>query len=227
MRTITNEYLDLIAECQVFLFQEYSRQSWLEVSRESYLNYRQYAISKQEPEKRRQEPVARRQEIIARSQEPVVRRQEPEAKIQEPEKRSPELEVRSKEQPPSVEKQDFSDIRKSLAERFPEQIILPQPPDDAIAKNIKNGWKNSPQHPQIFLVVSKPQPRHSSFLTNICNALKIVHGLGAFVVEKSLLGDVKELIIELEDLDIYLREPKRKAHLWHAISQKCKEQEKG
>lgn len=237
MRPITNEYLDLVAEFQVFLFQDYSRQSWLEVSRESYLHYRNYAMSRSQgavdrspgPEAKSQEQIVR-QEPVARRHEPEKRSQEPEAKsTPQPEDKSHKSEVReqtpsvkSNEQLSPIEKQDFSDIRKILAEHFPEQIILSQPPDDTSAKKIKNGWNHSPQLPKIFLVVTNPLPRHSSLLANLCHALKIVHGVKADIIEKSQLGAVKEPLIELEDLDVYLREPKRKAHLWNTISKRVK-----
>lgn len=237
MQPITKEYLDIIAEFQIHLIQEYSPQSWLGVSRESYLHYRTYAIAQnqgarqQETNKspepiRSPEQVSKKPETVSVSHEPVVKPQAIAPKVpsatpvQEKSAFIPKTALL--EQPVTIKKQDFSDIRKIIAERFPEQIILPQPPDDSMAKAIKDAWKNNHQKPEIFLVVAKAQSRHAALLENLCKAIKIAYNMKAEVVDKIPLGDVREHVIELADLDAYLREPKLKANLWQTISQRVK-----
>ena len=226
----TDEYLNLIEQFQLHLMQEHTAHSWLAVSRESYWNYRTFASSIQKS--------APKQEIIHESQKVPVQKievkKEPERNpVQKPVEipkpapkvslTAPEPEKKIKTSPlePAAPKEldNFADIRKILSERFPEQVILPQPPDDSLAQTIKTAWKNT----TLNLVVSNAQPRHFSLLENICKAIQVVYGLKAEVIEKKLAGSkIKTSFIDMGDLDAYLREPKAKAHLWKVIAEKIK-----
>lgn len=214
----------LIAQLQCYLVQEYPPQSWLQVSRESYLYYRKFAMTLTPKETRRQGPEARIQKKETRNQESEVKNQKKEtnqepllAKVAMPPPKQEKIEAALTEKPAVIEKQDFADLRKIMAERFPEQTILSQRPDDALAKTIKNAWQNKPQEqPEVFLVVAKQLPRHATLLSNICHAIKIEYGLTAKIVEKSV--QEKGYVIDLADVDVYLQQPKLKAHLWKTIS---------
>lgn len=215
-----NSIPDLIAQLHIYIFQEYSPQSWLEVSRESYLFYRNFAKSLNQTQ-------ANLKREIVENQPPVIKREEPKVKSHAKQEvaqfQKPESEMLPAKKPVSlehkieikqavtqdipsqkVEKQDFSDIRKIIMENFSEQVILYQPPDDTIAKSVKNGWKT--------------QSRNTLFIQNLCHALKITYGITAEVIDKKLIcGDKNKHFFELEDVEVYLREPRLKAQLWKKI----------
>ncbi len=224
---IKSECLDLVVQLQLYLMQEYpSAQSWLEVSRESYTHYREFAkslnresIHKKNAEDKSPELKARHAEPESEKQETIPKR-EVEIKpaislIQQPApvdvpiknlakiKTSPALTPNA----PTKIAQDFTDFRKLIADHFPEQVILSQPPDDSMAKATKNAWKT--------------QPHHVSFLENLCKAIWIVFGLKTKVNGRNLQwGESTESIVELEDLDSYMREPKLKSILWKTLINK-------
>lgn len=224
MSSIADEFLELTTQFQLFLIQEYSPQTWFQVSRESYLNYRSYAIALnqtakkmniQEAEVRREMPEvkaqgAKKQEVENKNQkivENAIANSPKNAAIAPQKEKIVSASKKELEKPSTTrEKQDnFADIRKMIAEHYPEQLILPQPPEDSLAKKIKNAWKTP----------SKTE----SFVANLCHALKVVYGIKAEVVGKSLqLGDAKNSVIELINIEEYLREPKLKANLWKTIS---------
>ncbi|MBS4166695.1 Uncharacterized protein NEOC65_001788 [Neochlamydia sp. AcF65] len=121
---------------------------------------------------------------------------------------------------PALPPSDFSDFHKIFAERFPEQMILTEIPNDEAAKNVRQMWKNGPQ--ACLLLVLKnasSEPRHVLFLANLRKAIQIVYGVAVKIIEKNCLdSSQKTCIIELAPLDIYLQEPHRKVELWNSIS---------
>jgi hypothetical protein len=205
----SNEYTVLIAQLQSYIVQEYAPQSWLGVSRDSLLYYRQYAMAQgmRKQEIKPVQPAVKNQPFNITQKAPEVKIQEPPIKVQAP-LPSPlpvqeNVKVKTKkidiEPSPSTEKQDFSDLRKIMAERFPEQVLLANPPDDSLAKKIKNERKMSPQH--------------AAFITHLCRAMEVVHGVKAEVTGKVLRWENKSC--ELQDIDQYLQNPKLKAELWN------------
>jgi hypothetical protein len=117
------------------------------------------------------------------------------------------------EKEPVVEKQDYSDLRKIMKEKFPEQILLDHPPSDEKAMAIKLQWKNEKLKPDLIFIVGEVREHQKTFLDNLCKAIKIVLNKNAQVADKAMVADV----IELNDIDLYFREPSRKAELWKRI----------
>ncbi|KIC73961.1 hypothetical protein DB42_BN00240 [Neochlamydia sp. EPS4] len=122
---------------------------------------------------------------------------------------------------PALTSPDFSDFHKIFAERFPDQMILAEIPNDEAAKNVKQMWKNDNQRDCLLLVLisASSDPRHALFLANLRKAIQIVYHVHTEIIEKNCLdSSQKNFIIELAPLDIYFQEPHRKVELWNFIS---------
>lgn len=211
------EYLELVQQTELHLMQEYSSQSWLSVSRESYLDYRAYAVAHHYTIKKQEKPLPHPQIAKAKTGEPpVIRNQNLPEKLNSPLETSAIVtptKIPKKEIPPlpteSTVKQpastDFSDFRKIFAEKFPEQILKDQPPSDALAKEVK---------------AAKKESQESSFFHNLCQAVKIIYDIKVEISNNQLVWIAdKEHRIPLMPLNTYLKDFKQKIHLWQHIVQ--------
>ncbi len=221
MQSLSQEYLELIAQFQNYLAQEYAPRSWLEVNRESYWHFRRWIQDAGAKIPHPEIKTAQKSEVLAQApknlppiinKNPVVdvaneiktvKSPEPTEKLKKVDEK---IAVSIEQQASAIEKQDFSDIRKMVLERMPEQVLLDNPLDDSLAKSIKNAWKTN--------------PKQASFVTNLCKAIKVIFGLNAQVNGSRLLwGDEKKYEIELGDLEAYARDPQLKARLWKSIQE--------
>lgn len=232
---VLQDVYELIATLQIHLAQEFGTQSWFDVSRESYLYYKNFAMGSNQtirkaelkaPVKERNDPIIKNQEIkiAAAPLQSNVKAENEKAPLAEvlPPTLSKDKNKNSTAQPireqiSLVDKQDFSDIKQAFLERFSDHVILPQPPDDSLAKSVKNAWKTNVK---IYLVVPKIENRHHSFLANVNKAIKIVYGVNGEIIEKNSMPPMmKGQSIELKNLDAYLLDSKLKANLWKVITE--------
>ncbi|MEC7838750.1 MAG: hypothetical protein VX777_01775, partial [Chlamydiota bacterium] len=66
---------------------------------------------------------------------------------------------------------NFADIKKDVAELFPELKIIDQPPDDRAAKKVNQQWKKGPILPEVILLTFNETPEQTEFLLKVVNAI--------------------------------------------------------
>lgn len=229
---------ELISDLKAHIIQEHAQDPWLLVNRESYLYYRHYAVSQNKspvatpsvsipqkketiviPEKKPTQPISSEAKTKVIIETPPKELLEP-AKTN-PVEKAPVTKTIETEQLKPVVKDDFSDIKKIMQERFPEQQLLAQPPEDSLAKQIKNGWKTIKAETNLFLIISDVKPHQSRLLENIVFAIRTVFKLNVAVVKKKEMGQSSGKMLEVPDLEMLLNVPAQKAALWKEITKVC------
>lgn len=244
MSSIVNDTQQLISDLKSHIIQEYAQDPWLLVNRDSYLFYRNYALSQNKPSQPTSTSTPTLSNNIPLKKELVKPQEMPADPILSQETKPKEIPqaVTPKESaiPPStkslpVEKvpvtktiemeqlkpvanNDFSDIKKIIQEKFPEQVLLAKAPDDSLAKTIKNAWQTVKVETNFYLVISDVKPHQKKLLQNIVFAIETILGQCVEVVQKRTMGQISGKGLELPDLELFLNAPAQKAALWKEIN---------
>lgn len=230
MPPANREFLDLLSNIKLYLFQEYSPQSWIGVSRESYMEYRVFAVKLNDYGKSTKPPSPQNipKEIIPPSIKPKTQDSITKAPTSQPlsaEEAKTEFKNQKIENPITVAPRqqkddgthknlpDFSDFKKIVQQHIPHLVMLPSPPEDSLAKKIKSEKKET----TLFFYVKSLEGEQSLFLNNLCKAVKIVFGIKADVINNPISFSERQCLLELPNVEIYIREPKQKATLWKTI----------
>lgn len=70
-----------------------------------------------------------------------------------------------------VNEVELASIRKEIENLFPETRFLPKPPDDAIAKQIGQQWKQEAKAPEVVILSFQEHPDKQVFLQNMKTAI--------------------------------------------------------
>jgi hypothetical protein len=234
---LISEFLELSSSIKSYLNQEHINQSLLEVSRESYLEYRTwYTTTSKTPVPAPKAIEVQEKNIPQKSSLPPPPANLPKpAPISKPQSytsvalskpATPPSEVKPivEVKPITIEKieeqskEDFSDIRKILKEKFPDQVLLDHILDDTEAKSVKNLWKQEKLPPDVLFITGKLNEKQQLFVENICLALKTFKNKKArFLPVKPSEVSEKTQTIELDSIDLYFKEPQRKIELWNRL----------
>lgn len=252
MTPFHREYLDIAAQLQTFLIQEYPVASWIAVNRESYAYYRSYAKNAQapaivahstsipQPSKSSTPLQELKKPLEAVSEKPIItseHHKKPSTDVKEVTSHLPKsYQAIAAAPPPSqynpkvilldipgnMEPHPLADIHKIVSERFPDQILLDHPPNDLQAKTVKNAWKQPSIKNHVILLLSSPQPSDVPFITQVARAIRIVYGIDVKICEKPLEDESESYVIKLAALETYIHEPQKKAELWKIITDQIK-----
>ena len=227
MMTARTQYLNLIKDLQHYINEEHSSDTWIEVSQDSYAEYKNwYAQSKQATR-----PIQAPTETRAKTIERTVVRQD----FKKPEYKKPEykdITYKTSSSLPAIltsadtilDKHrpiltDLTDIKKVIQDKFPDLTILDHIPDDSKAKIVKSQWKLKNVAADLTIIVNGLTPLQKAFLSNVCQAIHISLSKHAKVYDKQNASKSPENCptLILDDIDIYFREPNKKHELWLLI----------
>lgn len=85
------------------------------------------------------------------------------------------------EAPAPAAPSDLKEVWDLVKERLPGVELLPNPPNDAIAKEAARQWERKPAILEVAILSFEVEPKHKAFLDNLSKALK-VYGISAVVV---------------------------------------------
>jgi hypothetical protein len=105
--------------------------------------------------------------------------------------------------PASIQKTDFTELRKTVQEKFPHLHLLDTLPDDAEAKKLANGWAQQKPAPQILILSFDETAKHLAFLENITKALAI-YGLNVQIANAVKLERENEWTTRLKSQELKL-----------------------
>lgn len=167
MTSLNEQYFQLVALTELYLFQEYSLRDWKYSEKESYDFYKNFARTTRRPQQPKQ---------TAPPPPPMPKPSPPQNKRTQP-KPAPPKKQPVPEQPKEpvltikpVEKfhpTDVEDFKKLF-----NNLLVESPSDDTEAHRISQQWKENAKKFDAIILSDREQPEHHAFLVKVAIALK-------------------------------------------------------
>lgn len=231
---------ELIAQTKQHLLEEYAMSDWVWTDPETHAFFKKQSA----PKVQTPQPAARAQPPPPRKAPPLAPRKRAappkpaEEKPQKPVSQDPPQ--RSETKAEKIRK-DFRELRLILQEKAPKLKVVDEIPDDALAKQIANAWKDSV--PEVAVITINPTKAHLELLEKIAGAIngvgfraKVLIGeqqwerlfntphLRLVLVPQETLDSHPEFkkmesveVCPLLPIETYIETPKEKAALWKEI----------
>jgi hypothetical protein len=228
MSSLYEQYAELIALAQLYGHQERAEQEWINTNPSNYAFFKDIAQkSAKKPIQIPPPPIPQAinspapsviqplQPSLPKKQlsTPILEVKPPEPVIPSPSKTEaqPVSKEHSHEKMPKLDPMvapsttDLNDMRKIVAEQFPHQSILEEPPSDQEAKIIGNAWRQAAKIPAIAILTFDEPPQHKVFLDNLAKALTLCHRpatlISAHKIEKDKSWDQ---LLESSELELVI-----------------------
>jgi hypothetical protein len=196
MRSFQDQYQELVAFAQLYLFQEYTVEEWLIADSKTHQEFREYARQQKSQSASAPLPIPLKVEnpTTPAITPPTVK--SPPTYVEKPKNSIQASLPKSPPSPPPLSSPqtvpafqasnklfnleplsgkteiDFSSIRKYMQEKCPNQLILNEIPSDTEAKKIKNQWQMPATEPEIIILAYNEGPKQLIFLENIAKAIQ-------------------------------------------------------
>lgn len=185
------QFAELITMTRMHLLQEFQISDRIDADPETYLHFKQHALQQKKPQPTSPAPTApiplKHVPIKAHTSSPVLPSNPVEKKpiVKTPETiqqipTSPEPIKTSPKEPkgpfqlePFAQpiEADFNDLKKIIAERYPNQPLKDKLPCDAHAKAIKDEWQKEILIPSVLILSFTDLPQHLDFLNSLAMAI--------------------------------------------------------
>lgn len=193
-KSAQQQYKELLALCQIHLSQEFPSNCWIPIDPATYATFKRSAPPKPAEEKKAPIPVPTQinplplpspVKTATHTPPPPVKEAPPEKiTAPAPQKVSAKVVVEEKRIPTTPSSQltldpvktlttvDLSDIRKIIAEKFPQQQILDAIPSDEEARRVHSAWKLAATVPAVVVLSFNESSNEKAFLQKMTSAIE-------------------------------------------------------